>query len=345
MSPSSIPRGRRATGTRIAVAFAALAIGLTTVACSSEDNSADTAAPTSSHSGEWPRTVETARGPVTLDAQPRRIVSTSVTLTGSLLALDAPLIGTGAQPKSTVTDDRGLFTQWSDVATERDVEVLYQGPPNAEKIMAAAPDLIVVSTSGADSAAQQVETLSKIAPTLLFDYSDKSWQDLTTQLAVAVGKEDRAQELLAEFDAKVDQAKSTIAPALQAGAAPVNILTYNSPEDSKIFTAESAQGRLATRLGLTLAELPADVAGEGAAAGRSDIVSVNMENLPRTLTGATTFVVNAQQPGADKLKADPTLAAAPSVQRGAVYPLDYDSFRLDFYSANNVVDRIVAALA
>ncbi|PTR24099.1 iron complex transport system substrate-binding protein [Rhodococcus sp. OK519] len=342
MSPTTLRR--RSVGARIAVTLGALAIGLTTVACSSSDDSADAAA-TSTQSGEWPRTVETAKGPVTLDVQPTRIVSTSVTLTGSLLALDAPLIGTGAQPKSTVTDDQGLFTQWADVAAERDVEVLYQGVPNAEKITAAAPDLIVVSTSGADSAAQQVETLSKIAPTLLFDYSDKSWQDLTTQLAAVVGKEDRAQELLAEFDAKVDGAKNTIAPALQNGATPVNILTYNSPEDSKIFTAESAQGRLATRLGLTIADLPAEIADVGAAAGRSDIVSVNMENLPRALTGATTFIINAQQPGADKLKADPTLAAVPSVQRGAVVPLDYDSFRLDYYSANNVVDRIVAALS
>lgn len=335
---------RRSVGTRIAVALGALAIGLTTAACSS-DEAADASAATTAQSGDWPRTVETATGPVTLDAQPQRIVSTSVTLTGSLLSLDAPVIGTGAQPKSTVTDDQGLFTQWADVAAERDVEVLYQGAPNVEKITAAAPDLIVVSTSGADSAAQQVATLSQIAPTLLFDYSDKSWQDLTTQLAAVVGKEDRATELLAEFDAKVDTAKQAIAPALQNGAAPVNILTYNSPEDSRIFTAESAQGRLATRLGLTIAPLPAEITGTGAAAGRSDIVAVNMENLPLALTGPTTFVINAQQPGADKLKADPTLAAVPSVQRGAVHPLDFDSFRLDFYSANNVVDRIVAALS
>ncbi|BCN47034.1 MULTISPECIES: Fe2+-enterobactin ABC transporter substrate-binding protein [Prescottella] len=336
---------RRSVGTRIAVTLGALAIGMSTAACSSDGDSADAAAATTTQSGEWPRTVDTATGPVTLDAQPQRIVSTSVTLTGSLLSLDAPLIGTGAQPKSTVTNDQGLFTQWADVAAERDVEVLYQGQPNVEKITAAAPDLIVVSTSGADSAAQQVATLSQIAPTLLFDYSDKSWQDLTTQLAAAVGKEDRATELLAEFDARIDEAKRAIAPALQNGAAPVNILTYNSPDDSKIFTAESAQGRLISRLGLTVGELPAEIAGSGAAAGRSDIVSVNMENLPRALTGATTFVINAQQPGADRLKADPTLAAVPSVQRGAVFPLDFDSFRLDFYSANNVVDRIVAALS
>lgn len=342
---STTPLRRRTLGAKLLAVAGALALGLTATACSSGDDPAETAETTSAQStGEWPRTVDTADGPVTLEAQPQRIVSTSVTLTGSLLALDAPVIGTGTQPPSTVTDDKGLFTQWADIAEERDVEILYQGEPNLETITAAAPDLIVVSTSGADSAIQQVELLSQVAPTLVFDYSDKSWQDLTTQLAVAVGKEERAQELIADFDAEVDEAKAAIAPALAEGNT-VNILTYNTPEDSRIFTDESAQGRLATRLGFTIATVPAEVSGPGAAAGRSDVIAVAPENLPLALTGATTLVVNAQQPDADRLKADPTLAATPSVQSGAVYPLGYDSFRLDYYSANNVVERIVAALS
>ncbi|MBM4509003.1 hypothetical protein GS421_03890 [Rhodococcus hoagii] len=124
----------------------------------------------------------------------------------------------------------------------------------------------------------------------------------------------------------------------------MNILTYNSPDDSKIFTAESAQGPLDLRLAHRR-ELPAEIAGSGAAAGRSDIVSVKWRNLPRALTGATTFVINAQQRAPDRLKARSVRSPRASVQRGAVFPLDFDSFRLDFYSANNVVDRIVAALS
>lgn len=121
---------RRTRGARLLAAVGTLALGVTMTACSSDTESnedASTPATDSSESsGEWPRTVETADGPVTLDAQPERIVSTSVTLTGTLLALDAPLYGTAAQPPSTVTDDDGLFTQWADVAAERDVEILYQ---------------------------------------------------------------------------------------------------------------------------------------------------------------------------------------------------------------------------
>ncbi|MFD6857812.1 hypothetical protein ACFWCF_10775 [Rhodococcus sp. NPDC060090] len=106
---------RRPRGARLMAAVGALALGVTMTACSSDTGSSDDAPTTASESdassGEWPRTVETADGPVTLDSQPERIVSTSVTLTGTLLALDAPLYGTAAQPPSTVTDEGGLFTQ------------------------------------------------------------------------------------------------------------------------------------------------------------------------------------------------------------------------------------------
>ncbi|AQA23221.1 ferrienterobactin-binding periplasmic protein [Rhodococcus sp. MTM3W5.2] len=319
-------------------------IGATAVGCSSEEAPAQ--APAVSESGAWPRTVDTARGPVTVETQPQRIVSTSVTLTGALLSLDAPLIGTGAQPKSTVTDENGLFSQWAGIALQRGVDVLYQGVTNIEKITAATPDLIVVAARGGDSAAEQYDLLSKIAPTLVFDYTDKSWQELTTQIADAIGAEDRAGQLINEFDTKVAAARSTIAPALQAGFTPVNLLTYNSPQDSRMFTAESAQGQLVDRLGMALAPLPADIANadKGVMAGRADVVPVGLENLSRALPGAATFIINAEQPAADALAADPTLQGIPSVQRHAVFALGYDSFRLDYYSAGNFVDRVVNEL-
>ena len=45
---------------------------------------------------DWPRQVTDSRGVHTLESKPTRIVSTSVTLTGSLLAIDAPVVASGA---------------------------------------------------------------------------------------------------------------------------------------------------------------------------------------------------------------------------------------------------------
>ena len=45
---------------------------------------------------------------------PQRIVSTSVTITGTLLAIDAPVVASGAtSPNPLVADKQGFFTQWS----------------------------------------------------------------------------------------------------------------------------------------------------------------------------------------------------------------------------------------
>lgn len=59
---------------------------------------------------DWPRQVTDSRGTHTLKSQPQRIVSTSVTLTGSLLAIDAPVIASGATtPNNRVADEQGFY--------------------------------------------------------------------------------------------------------------------------------------------------------------------------------------------------------------------------------------------
>ena len=64
---------------------------------------------------EWPRQITDSKGTHTLERAPTRIVSTSVTLTGSLLAIDAPVIASGAtSPGNRVADSQGFFRQWSD---------------------------------------------------------------------------------------------------------------------------------------------------------------------------------------------------------------------------------------
>ena len=52
----------------------------------------------------WPRTLQTPKGPLTLQRAPERIVSTSVTITGTLLAIDAPVTGSGATGREAVAD-------------------------------------------------------------------------------------------------------------------------------------------------------------------------------------------------------------------------------------------------
>ncbi len=183
----------------------------------------------------WPRQIQDSRGVHTLDHKPARIVSTSVTLTGSLLAIDAPVVASGATtPNNRFADDQGFMRQWSDVAKARHVARLYIGEPNAETVAAQMPDLILISATGGDSALALYDQLSAIAPTL----DDKSWR-LLTQLGEITGQEKQAAARIAEFEAQLTTVKQRIPAAHSAN----------------LWTPESTQGKLLTQVGFTLATL------------------------------------------------------------------------------------------
>lgn len=104
---------------------------------------------TSALAADWPRQIVDSRGTHTLESQPQRIVSTSVTLTGSLLAIDAPVVASGATtPNNRVADAQGFLRQWGDVAKKRNLARLYIGEPSAEAVAAQMPDLILISATG-----------------------------------------------------------------------------------------------------------------------------------------------------------------------------------------------------
>ena len=117
---------------------------------------------------DWPRQITDSRGTHTLESQPQRIVSTSVTLTGSLLAIDAPVIASGATtPNNRVADDQGFLRQWSKVAKRNaNCNGSISAKPSAEAVAAQMPDLILISATGGDSALALYDQLSTIAPNI-----------------------------------------------------------------------------------------------------------------------------------------------------------------------------------
>lgn len=100
--------------------------------------------------------------------------------------------------------------QWSKVAKERKLQRLYIGEPSAEAVAAQMPDLILISATGGDSALALYDQLSTIAPTLIINYDDKSWQSLLTQLGEITGHEKQAAERIAQFDKQLAAAKEQI---------------------------------------------------------------------------------------------------------------------------------------
>lgn len=295
---------------------------------------------TSAAAADWPRQVTDSRGVHTLESKPTRIVSTSVTLTGSLLAIDAPVVTSGATtPNNRVADGQGFLRQWGDIAKQRKIARLYIGEPSAEAVAAQMPDLILISATGGDSALALYDQLSAIAPTLIINYDDKSWQALLTQLGAITGHEKQAAERIAAFDKQLAQVKQQMTLPPQ----PVNAIVYTAAAHSaNLWTAESAQGKLLHQLGFTLADLPAGLQTSTSQGKRHDIIQLGGENLATGLNGEGLFVFAGDEKDVAAIYANPLLAHLPSVKNKRVWALGTETFRLDYYSAMLVLQRLNA---
>lgn len=293
-------------------------------------------------SGDWPRTIEHAAGSTTIDEAPLRIVSTSPSLTGSLLAIDAPLVAAGAATVTPLTDDKGFFTQWADVADERGVEVAYANLTlDIDAIDQFEPDLIIGSANGGDATSDAYDQLSEIAPTVLLDYSSVTWQELTTELGEITGLESNASERLAEYDSWVagEAAKLTLPEQ------PATALVYMGAEGAWSFLPESPQAQLLSSLGFTYERANDAFAAEGQAGRDVDVLS--SENMAAGLEQAQSIFIVAMgggDPVAD-FTGDPLLANQSAVANDRVYSLGSQSFRLDYYSAKQTVELIVDTFA
>lgn len=287
--------------------------------------------------------MDTPKGPLTLARPPQRIVSTSVTLTGTLLTIEAPVIATAAtQGNSDVSDGQGFFKQWAEVAQARGLKALYQGEPDAEAIAASEPDLIVVAATGGDSALKLYEQLSQIAPTLVVSYDDRGWQDLATVLARATGRETQAQAVIDHFAARLLATRQRLRLPAQPTTA---MVYYEDGSGANVWTPDSAQGRLLTDLGFTLAEVPAAVRGNVSMGVRKDIIQVSGEHFATALQGHTLLLFSADERQVAQVKANKFLAQVPSVAQGRVHAMGLDTFRLDYYSSGNLLDRLARQFA
>ncbi|PWC11836.1 Fe2+-enterobactin ABC transporter substrate-binding protein [Brenneria corticis] len=307
-------------------------------ACDEKTTASEAAEPDNAAVSGWPRQIETLDGTLTIKAPPQRVVSTSVTVTGTLLAIDAPVIASSAtSPGSRISDSQGFLRQWGNIALERKVKKIYETKPNAEAIANEAPDLIVVAATGGDSALALRQQLSDIAPVLVINYDDKSWQDLALQLGYATGREERAQEVIAQFNSRLNAVKQH----LRLPPQPVSAFVWR--EDGKganLWTTDSAQGQLLKQLGFELAIVPDSVKGNYSMGKRKDLVQLSGEKMADGLNGNTYLLFSTDGESVEQLLANPFVAHLPAVRDRQVYAMGNDTFRLDYYSASNMLDRL-----
>lgn len=285
----------------------------------------------------WPRTIGDGSLALTLKSPPKRVVSTTPSVTGVLLAIGAPVVASAATTPSLFTDGKGFFSQWASVADTRGVAVLYPSLKfDIEAVIAANPDLAIASVTGADSVLQHRAALeAQGIPTLVVNYSDRSWQDLAMELGRATGLERQAADAVSRFDAEIADAAAKLSPPRST----VSIVGYNIGGSYSVARLSSPVAKLISALGFDVAALPAALRANSARP--SDFEFFSRENLSAAISGETVFLLRATEKDVLAFMAEPVLANHPAVIKRQVYPLGPTSHRIDPYSGRQIVERML----
>lgn len=227
-----------------ALAVASLAACGTTEAPATGTEEASASSATS-HAGSV--TVTDERGEVTLDAPAERVVSLEWGLTENLLALGVEPVGQA---------DPAGYNTWAQVVPldESVADVGFRGEPSLDAIAALDPDLVVTTT---DLPENVVEQIAESFPVIALRGSDASdplghMRSTLEILGAATGTSEEADQLVADFDAALEEGAAALADAGLEGA-PFTMADgwdNNGVISIRMFTPGSYLGAIAAELGL-----------------------------------------------------------------------------------------------
>lgn len=148
----------------------------------------------------YPRTITHLSGKTIVEAKPLKIATPYISFVDYMAVLDTyPIAGQGIE-----IIERN-FPSLSKRIAGKGIQDLGM-EANLEKLLAVQPDLIIA----ADDMKEQYERLSQIAPTVIFPQAG-DWRETLKQIAEVIGEEEKAEQVLAEFDRKSAAYKEKLA--------------------------------------------------------------------------------------------------------------------------------------
>lgn len=248
---STLHRGTVRSSTALTAASLLLALSACGTTQPAEDATDDSTPAGDDAAATGPITLtDAADRTVELDAPAERVVVLEWQMVEDVLSLGVEPVG--------VADVKGYNTWDSaeplDPATQ---DVGMRGEPNLDAIFATDPDLVITEVYGPDDAVvKQLERYDvPVLATLGADAEDPIGQMKETfeLIATAVGEEEQAEEVLAEFDATLEEGRAAIEAADPENTdfAYVDAYTQGSTVSIRPFGQGSYVGEIGEELGLT----------------------------------------------------------------------------------------------
>jgi len=198
-----------------ALIFTTLILVLLLSACGSNQTK-ETVAETRTYSG--------VSGEVQLPADPERVVVIDQDYVGDVLALGVTPVGAGGWVFETPYYSE-LLNEVENIGDKTSTSV--------ESVTMLNPDTIITYDD------TLTEQLSQIAPTVLIPYGTYDYRERLIEIGKILNKEEKAQEVLAEFDKKVAEKKDELFKQVDPGLKVVII----EASDKEIFLYGKSFGR------------------------------------------------------------------------------------------------------
>jgi iron complex transport system substrate-binding protein len=303
---------------RLLLAAGAVVFLAAVAACGSDDPepaaSDTTAAETTQSTEPATRTVEHALGTSEVPIDPQRVVV--VDRRGSL----AFMLDLGVEPIAAL-EAEWLFGEpfhplIADAAEAAGVEPITStdAGPNIEQVAALDPDLIIGNVRDMGETADE---LAQIAPTVGLEWNFAEPIANALVIGEALGLEDEAEALIADFETALDEAASDT-----ADPGTVSIVALFAPDDLRIYREANLYGSMTTALGGQIVpieeELPLDP--EDGEVNYVSLEEIGLASGERLISFVN--LASDSQDGYEAIKSESLVQALPGFQNDLVLEAD-----------------------
>jgi iron complex transport system substrate-binding protein len=312
---------RRTLFTSAGKATAVLAAAaLTLSACSTGPASSTTdASAAGSSSSQFPVTIEHVYGTTTIEQQPTRVATVSWVNDDVAIALGVVPVGV---PKNEWGGNDQGSTPWKDAALEdlaagfgsekAPVQYSESDGINFTEIAKLTPDVILAAYSGLTE--EDYKKLSEIAPVVAHPELayGTSWQDSTSIIGKALGKDAEAAKLVSDTEAAIKE-KVAAYPQIAGKTFIYGNLEPASADGLNMYTANDNRPRFLSEIGMRLAP----VVEENSRGSKEFFIPWSAEKANELESDIfVSWVPDAAT--TDSIKTDPLLGQIPAIKNGAL---------------------------
>ncbi|WP_406635416.1 iron-siderophore ABC transporter substrate-binding protein [Pseudarthrobacter quantipunctorum] len=296
------------------------AAALTLSACSTGPAaSAGDVSASSSSSSQFPVTIEHVYGETTIEKQPTRVATVSWVNDDVAIALGVVPVGV---PKNEWGGNEQGSTPWKDAALEElgagfgsdkaPVQYSEADGINFTEIAKLTPDVILAAYSGLTE--EDYKKLTEIAPVVAHPELayGTSWQDSTSIIGKALGKDAEAAKLVSDTEATIKE-KVAEYPQITGKSFIYGNLEPASADGVNVYTANDNRPRFLSEIGMKLAP----VVEENSKGSKEFFIPWSAEKANELESDIfVTWVPDAAT--TDSIKSDPLLGQIPAIKNGAL---------------------------